>query len=214
MEKYNIKRIKDIELNNINFWNDIEKVNIDIYPWEENEYKPLTEVKLVYSYTRFYINFKVYEKKVETKYNNMNDPVYKDSAVEFFFNPNPEHDNRYLNFEINSSGALLLGIGSSREDRVIINEEIFDEFNIKTTVYECIEADCDKEYWKVTFEIPFNFIENYYGRVDFKCGKIVKGNFYKCGDQTKFPHFGCWSRIETPYPDFHRPEFFGELILQ
>ncbi|WP_084054648.1 carbohydrate-binding family 9-like protein [Caldicoprobacter faecalis] len=61
--------------------------------------------------------------------------------------------------------------------------------------------------------IPFYFIEKYYGGQDFRCGKRIKANFYKCGDKTKYPHWGCWNRIDTPHPDFHRPEFFGDLIL-
>ena len=40
-----------------------------------------------------------------------------------------------------------------------------------------------------------------------------KGNFYKCGDETKTPHYGSWNPIENPTPDFHRPEGFGELVI-
>ena len=39
------------------------------------------------------------------------------------------------------------------------------------------------------------------------------GNFYKCGDATLLPHYLSWSQIDTEQPDFHRPEFFGELLL-
>jgi hypothetical protein len=49
---------------------------------------------------------------------------------------------------------------------------------------------------------------------DFSSGKRMKGNFQKCGDKTKFPHYGSWNRIDTPEPDFHRPEYFGDLILE
>ena len=43
--------------------------------------------------------------------------------------------------------------------------------------------------------------------------KAVRGNFYKCGDKTAHPHFVSWNPVGTPSPDFHRPEFFGELLL-
>ena len=42
----------------------------------------------------------------------------------------------------------------------------------------------------------------------------MKGNFYKCGDDTKYPHFGCWNEVVWEEPDFHRPECFGDLILE
>ena len=38
------------------------------------------------------------------------------------------------------------------------------------------------------------------------------GNFYKCGDETEFPHYGMWSEAVSDTPDFHRPECFGRLI--
>jgi hypothetical protein len=41
----------------------------------------------------------------------------------------------------------------------------------------------------------------------------ITGNFYKCGDETEYPHFGCWNLIASPVPDFHRPEYFGEIVL-
>jgi hypothetical protein len=41
----------------------------------------------------------------------------------------------------------------------------------------------------------------------------MRGNFYKCGDKTIHPHYGCWSPIELPKPDFHCSDFFGEIIL-
>ena len=34
-------------------------------------------------------------------------------------------------------------------------------------------------------------------------------NLYKCGDNLSHPHFLSWQPIDTPQPDFHRPEFFA-----
>ncbi len=39
-------------------------------------------------------------------------------------------------------------------------------------------------------------------------------NVYKCGDALKTPHFVSLYPIETPSPDFHRPEFFRELSFE
>ena len=43
-------------------------------------------------------------------------------------------------------------------------------------------------------------------------GAAFRGNFYCC-DESIHPHFGSWSAIKAPQPDFHRPECFGKLIL-
>ena len=41
----------------------------------------------------------------------------------------------------------------------------------------------------------------------------IRANFYKCADRTAHPHFLAWNRVDAPAPDFHRPDFFGELIF-
>ncbi|MDE6449753.1 MAG: hypothetical protein K2L41_06690, partial [Muribaculaceae bacterium] len=37
---------------------------------------------------------------------------------------------------------------------------------------------------------------------------------YSCASAIESPYYLSWSPIDTPRPDFHRPEFFGYLILQ
>lgn len=45
-------------------------------------------------------------------------------------------------------------------------------------------------------------------------GLEAKANFYKCGDNTSKPHYLSWNPIGTESPDFHRPDFFGNLIFE
>src|SRR5690606_40116367 len=42
-------------------------------------------------------------------------------------------------------------------------------------------------------------------------GETFHANFYKCGDGLPQPHFISWNRIDYPNPNFHLPEFFGEI---
>ena len=44
-------------------------------------------------------------------------------------------------------------------------------------------------------------------------GLQARGNFYKCGDGLPVPHFVSWAPIDTPNPDFHRPEFFDTICF-
>ena len=37
---------------------------------------------------------------------------------------------------------------------------------------------------------------------------------FKCGDETAHPHFGSWSPIVWPEPQFHLSQFFGTFVLQ
>ncbi len=195
-------------------WDEVCPITIDNYPWNENGYKPLTQVKMFYTDTHFHLNFKSFENNIRATFLKSNDPVCQDSCVEFFFNPMPQSNDKYFNFEINPLGTILLGLGEERNNRKPIQEADRKLFDIKTSIET--EVKQDRLYniaWNITYSIPFTFIECYIGKTNYASGSKILGNFYKCGNDTLFPHHGCWNPIQTPAPDFHRPEYFGEIVL-
>ena len=206
------RRFNDSEVSE-SIWGRIEPILINNYPWDENGYKPRVEVRFFYIGTRLCLHYTSFESEIVTKHRNMNEPVYEDSCIEFFFNPDPINNDRYFNFEINAIGTLLLGWGKDRHNRTLIDNGSLDIFNLKSSVDKDLVSEYKDNYWTLEFEIPYSFIEEYYGKQSFLSGKKMKGNFQKCGDETRFPHYGSWNRIDTPSPDFHRPEYFGDLIL-
>ena len=44
-------------------------------------------------------------------------------------------------------------------------------------------------------------------------GAVLRGNLYKCGDETDHPHYACFHNIDWAKPDYHRPEFFATFVL-
>lgn len=191
-----------------------EPLLINHYPWGNGKYTPNVEARILYNESAFLIKFKVYEEKAIARYINMNDDVFKDSCVEFFFQPDPKNDNRYFNFEVNCIGTLLLGLGGDRKTRRRLREETPGQFNIISSLKYARLNIIPEGFWTVEYSIPFAFINKHFPEKKFQSGDIIKANFYKCGDETEQPHFGMWNPISLPAPDFHRPEFFGELILE
>ena len=137
-------------------------------------------------------------------------PVWEDSCVEFFCRvPGEDH---YFNFECNCIGAM---VGSRRKGRAE------DVQPLSPAEMARIERQCDfpREAfeekdgmfeWTVEEKIPLDLI--------FRDSKPVfpqtlQANFYKCADKTKQPHFVSWRPIDLQKPDFHCPQFFGEIIL-
>ena len=43
---------------------------------------------------------------------------------------------------------------------------------------------------------------------------VYKRQVYKCGDQTKYEHYMSWNYVGNEVPQFHSPEFFGEMIFE
>lgn len=212
--RYIIKKIEEKHANGNNIWEEIPAVRLENCLWEDNGYFPRSEAKVYYTDKALHVLLISYEKEIKAIYENMNDSVCKDSCMEFFVNPTPEVDDRFLNFEFNPLGTLLLGLGKDRYVREDINLDWRDVFSVRTSVDKNNIQHYSGPFWFVEFSIPFSFLTDIYGPIEFKSGKIMKANFYKCGDETAFPHYLAWNNIPISTPDFHRPEFFGELILE
>ena len=67
----------------------------------------------------------------------------------------------------------------------------------------------DDEKWVLQFCIPFEFVNEVFTNHT----KTMYGNLYKCGDETQKMHYATYYPIDTQSPDYHRPEFFGEFVL-
>lgn len=210
---YTIKKINESSIG-ADIWERIPAAAIETTPWDENGYRPKSEARAFYTEKAFHVQLKSFEKEIKAVYRNMNDDVYKDSCLEFFLNPNPEGDTGYMNFEINPVGALLLGLGRERNGRKLLNVDFRGIFDIKTSVNEENLKNYTGPFWSVEFTIPYEFIRGIYGPLEFESGWKMKGNFYKCGDETVYPHYLCWNNILRSDPDFHVPEYFGTLILK
>lgn len=213
-KQYIIKRINDNKVCFNTLWGSLTKICIDDYPWNENNYMPVVEAAAGWDDSGLYLFFKSYENKITVRHLESNSAVCKDSCVEFFFNPNPKDSDNYLNFETNAAGTLLLAIGKDRYNRTFIDPADFDIFKVSASQIADAMEKGSESFWTISYFIPFEFIERYYGKIDAAPGYMFKGNFYKCGDETDYAHYGCWNEVVNPCPDFHRPECFGDLVLE
>ncbi len=187
-------------------WNAIPAAPIDHFFWLEG-HTPATAAKLVYvEGFGFLLRMTCAEVEPKAVYTQYNEPVYTDSCLEFFCDW--LGDGRYINMEMNPNGTLLSCIGPDRHARTPIVDlsggEIFP-----------VTGEILDGYWQVTAEIPLSLLCKILGvdSLPFGHGYIFRGNFYKCGDETPIPHYGMWSPVGTEKPDFHRPEFFGTLVM-
>ncbi len=183
-------------------WENIPKADLDNYNFSPSKGYPVTEVRGVFSEEGLTLRFLSNERPEDilARFHGRNESVCFDSCVEFFFAPLPEKDNRYMNIELSAGGGMLIGLGSGRKERIRPPFEL-EDFEIETEILS--------DGWRAKFFVPFEFVKSFFG--DFS--NEFKGNFYKCGDQTACVHYGTWNLVDVPRPDYHRPEFFGELYL-
>lgn len=200
MKEYVLKKATSPMTINDERWEKAEIASID-YKW--NDYFPspyVTEARAVHCSHGITVKLSTTEWPVRAQVSEYNGMVCKDSCMEFFFIPNM-NDGKYMNFEINPIGTLHLGYGKGRHGRELLPIE---NKGVELTTLVTVDKG-----WSAMIHIPYSFLNEYYTSCDSK----MRGNFYKCGDETVTKHFSVWNEVELPKPDYHRPEFFGSLVL-
>jgi len=191
-------------------WNAIEPITLDNHMWPTNDYFPRVEVRSYYSDDALHIQFRAFEENPKITFYSYNDSVCKDSCVEFFVQPTPATDSRYLNFEFNAAGTLLLGLATGRGDIALVEGLDTEMFQIQPAT-GLTDAASGQTYWSLEFRIPFDFLRGLFSDFRAESGAVMRGNFYKCGDETQFEHYVTWHPMTSEVPDFHVSADFGEI---
>ena len=184
---------------------DVQQVN-----WPADfPYAPFCSGRIARTKDALVVDFRVSGLDLRVQNTEDNGRQWEDSCVEVFIQ-DPE-DRTYYNFEINALGKVLACCGEDRFNRVARPAEEMEEIlRFGHDVIPSPTGDLEGlQSWRVGVVIPFHLI----GLDPDNLPHSTRANFYKCGDKTAHPHYLSWSPIDTPNPDFHRPEFFGELVL-
>ncbi|MCM1317618.1 MAG: carbohydrate-binding family 9-like protein [Bacteroides sp.] len=176
--------------------------------WPEYPYRPLTTFTCAHSGRYIYIDFFVRCNYLRAENYQPQSPVSEDSCVEFFVEP--RGDGHYWNFEFNCIGAINASHRTERHNPTRLTPEQLAQIR----VYPSCGTRPFKELegiftWNILVVIPLSLIG-----VEYKGEPLqMRANFYKCASATSLPHYLSWAPIDTPAPDFHRPEFFAPVTL-
>ena len=185
------------------------KAAIDTVCWPgEFPYAPAANVSIARSATHIIVHYSVSGLDLRAMAMENNGPVWEDSCCEFFVGD--PSDGTYYNFEMNCIGTLLAAKRRSREDARHFTDaqhaRIIKHSSLERRAYDISD---EMAQWRTALCIPLSFI----GIDGNSLPRSVRANFYKCADKSAHPHFLSWNPVEVAQPDFHRPEFFGELLF-
>ncbi len=211
VRKINCKPVDDIVkteelLDSHTDYQRIESIN-----WPSFPYRPVIKFKIAYCSDKIWLKFVVTEVTIRAKETQINSDVYKDSCVEFFISP--DQNEYYYNFEFNCIGTPYLGFGVPGKNRTKIDPEIVKRIHIKSSLGNSpFDEKNGGHHWELMLIIPKECFV-------FHSALILEGlnasaNFYKCGDETLIPHFVTWNPINSDLPNYHMPEYFGELQFE
>lgn len=210
---YRVKKLKKpliIDANwNKSQWRSIKSVEVNNFIREKPEFKPDVKAKMMYNSENLYVIFKVEDKFVRSVTTQINGPVWKDSAVEFFFSPNISNAS-YFNLEVNCGGTALLGYNTT--PRVKPELQDIEAIEIAHSLPAVVDPEIkDAVTWTIEYRIPLAMLRKYSAVTEPKKGVKWRANFYKIAEINSNPHHASWSPILHPKPTFHLPQYFGEI---
>lgn len=183
---------------------------IDTLNWKEFSYKPLLNFRIAHTGNEILLKYYVREKYILARETRINGDVYKDSTVEFFISVDGRN---YYNFEFSCIGTPHVAHGPGRGNRHYVSPQLLKKIDITSTLgTEPFDEKTGDFYWEIVVSIPIECFA--YDSLKTFDGLKATANFYKCGDETSEPHFVTWSPVKTENPDYHRPEFFGEVVFE
>lgn len=187
------------------------KFSVETLNWPQKfNYRPLTTVSIARSLSAIHLFFQVHSNCLRAVHTKDNQPVNEDSCVEFFVKKTDS--NYYYNFEFNCIGACKAARHfKNRQNSIDFLPEHLKQIDRWSSLGKRAFNELAGLFnWDLCVSIPFILIDIDPGNLPEK----LLGNFYNCADATEQPYYVSWSPIETEKPDFHRPDFFGELYLK
>jgi len=176
---------------------------------------PVTHAALRYSSTALLLWFRVEDRYVLSRHRGFNQPVCRDSCVEFFFQP--PSCLGYFNLEINGGGALLMGYGKNISNRTLLPVPALEHIRVESTLPATVERERPEPlHWSIACTLPYDVLKaaplKPAERHRLKPGPddVWRANFYKCADACSHPHWAAWTDIGEQR-NFHQHDKFGTL---
>lgn len=210
-----MKSLKAFCLHDIDV-NDVEKLHavldkqkrhrLEFHLWKNgNDDKPEVSFSIGHNNRSVLLKFYVEEKEIRANVVDINGPVWEDSCVEFFVSFD---ETGYYNFEFNCIGTVLAAFRQNRDERTLIPEVVLKRIETYTKL---IKKNAFFN-WEMLIVIPVELFNHHSMRS--LSGISCTANFYKCGDGLSHPFYLSWSDIKADKPNFHLPQFFGEVKFE
>lgn len=176
--------------------------------WKDYPYCPEVKFRIAHTGDGILLEYRVKEESVRAAADTDNGRVWEDSCCEFFLQF-PDDEDNYYNIECNCGGTLLIGYGRKGE-REHAPQEVTCTVQRRSSLGKApFDERTEDGEWQLVLNIPAGAFFRH--RIENLTGRMVRANFYKCGDNLRTPHFLSWSPINLPEPCFHCPEFFAPV---
>ena len=191
-----------------------DKERIPFHPvayvnWVDYPYKPDVQFRIAHNGSHILLNFQVEESDIQAICTEDGGNVWEDACVEFFIAF--PHQDFYTNIECNCIGKIVATARTDKQHCLSAPFNLANRIERWSNLGQQPVANLSGS-WEVSLIIPVEvFLLKEIHSLD---GIQANGNFYKCGDKLKVPHFLSWNPIRSEQPNFHLPQFFGEICFE
>jgi hypothetical protein len=173
--------------------------------WPEYRTESSAVFKVAHNDAAILVKFYIRDDYFQAVERPVNSAVHKDNCVEFFVCFAP--CGPYYNIEFNCLGVGKVAYGTSRVERSLLPEACVKQIGILSRV-GTTRPVFD---WEILLYIPVSIFG--FDEITSLSGVRCEANFYVCGDERPEPHYLVWNPVASAEPDFHRPEYFGDIVF-
>lgn len=187
-------------------WAKLQEAKIDQFPWGvlHRGYRPEAAARVGWNEAGLHVLLCAKEALIRAEETVIGGRVCEDSCLEFFLSP-LDGQLKYVNCEINPNAVMHIGIGEGRPNRSVFRE--------LPSGFDPVHSVHCGAWWAVSFTLPAGFLQEHFG-CTLRSGARMRGNFSKCGDKERNPHYGIFEPYCWDWPDYHRPEMFAKFTLE
>ena len=180
-----------------------------VFPWPDQPgEKQRTEAKLIWDDEALYVGYTCRDKDITAKFEDRDDPVYRDDCVEIFINPAPARSVYYYGLEMNCRGVLYDYFFAWPTCNVKQLDLVGAE--LATTWIGTLNDNSDRDrVWYLEVRIPFENFDALHPDppTDGEKWRIQMNRW----DGTDKRALSEWTPSGKEWPDPHRPKGFGIL---
>jgi hypothetical protein len=173
--------------------------------------KQMTRARVVWDQSAFYVGFDADDADINARFEQRDDPTYRDDAVEIFINPDTRQETLYYGFEMNARGVLYDYLNYN--SRTLFKRYDATGVQIAVSLRGTLNVRTDTDQgWSLEAAIPWpNFEE--LSRRPPAAGTTWKANFNRWDGVAPERRMSIWSDPQNAEAWPHVPSRFGELVF-
>jgi hypothetical protein len=173
--------------------------------------KQMTRARLLWDAQALYVGFDADDADITARFEQRDDPTYRDDAVEIFINPNPKQEVLYYGFEMNARGVLYDYLNYN--SRTLFKRFDATGMQIATSLRGTLNVRTDTDSgWSLEAMIPWSNFEELSRRPP-TAGAVWKVNFNRWDGVEPNRRMSIWSDPENDESWPHVPSRFGEIVF-